>query len=68
MTLGGPTPRQAGREPTPTTGVSGRAHGNPRSASRACAATHDPARPSSARALTTTSLPPANRRPNTIET
>jgi len=34
----------------------------------ACAATYDTARPSSPRALTTTSLPPANRRPNTIET
>jgi len=55
-------------EPTPVTGVSGRAQGNPRPASQACAATHDTARPSSARALTTTSAPPGNRRPNTMET
>ncbi|WP_345385275.1 hypothetical protein [Nonomuraea salmonea] len=54
-------------DPTSVTGVSGRAHGNPRSASRACAVTHDTALPPSARALTTTSAPPASRRPNTIE-
>jgi hypothetical protein len=32
-------------EPTLTTGVSGRARGNPRSANRACAATQDTVRP-----------------------
>ncbi|WP_340688821.1 hypothetical protein LCL61_37330 [Amycolatopsis coloradensis] len=45
----------------------GRAHGNPRSANRACAVTHDAARPSSSRTFTTTSRPVANRSPNTAE-